>query len=683
MTDPAAPATDPQFRGAHQSGSPIEGSVEDRFESVPPNRTKNNRTQNPIWWSSWSRAQPLVTSNLFLGLVLAVLAWPASTQSLVVTSGLSPAWQAAVTMAAHHHLAFGSRVVFTYGPLGFLVSPNLFFVSTSVLAFVFALAFLTALYSTVVWALRRTIPLPLAVVVAYLVGGISLLSSIQVSGQNVAVEDVLALVLIVCVFILTRREGGRVPVWIWLGMGGSLGILSLVKLSLGLGLAVIELITVAFLPTARRRAVGALALGAVPLFCVGWFGTGNGFQNLVAFGSSSVTIIGGYGAAMSFEQLGRGYPYWLAAFALALIGAFAVAHSWRLPRRSQIGVGLVTLATLWFLFKEGFVRHDVHDLVFFVAAPLVLAAFSPSVRWQAWLVAGMFALTMIAASVSGVVPELVTQPVQAARNFFHEATTLTSGHQRERVIALSRKSLTKELQFPNQMVSLIRGETVDVGPWEDTIIWAHPAFHFDPLPVLQDYNAYTPSLDQLDVSFLRSSHAPRYMLRQPVAIDTRNPAFEPPATQLAIECRYREVAATSIWELLEHQTNRCGHPQHLRTVTTGLDHWVTVPSAPAGDEVAARFQLANSSWSEIELFLFKPPPVSLTINGGQTTWRFIAATGPDLHVLRASSALGYSSAYVPVPTRNLRFSINGEGKSKSGIKISFYEVPMAAASGGH
>ena len=38
----------------------------------------------------------------------------------------------------------------------------------------------------------------------------------------------------------------------------------------------------------------------------------------------------------------------------------------------------------------------------------------------------------------------------------------------------------------------MRGETVDVGPWEDAAIWAHPGFRFDPLPVLQDYNAYTP-----------------------------------------------------------------------------------------------------------------------------------------------------------------------------------------------
>ena len=94
------------------------------------------------------------------------------------------------------------------------------------------------------------------------------------------------------------------------------------------------------------------------------------------------------------------------------------------------------------------------------------------------------------------------------------------------------------------MLSLMRGKTVYVSPWEETVIWSHPHIRFDPLPVVQDYSAYTPTLDQLDARFLVSVQAPQYILRQPTdALDGRNPIFEPPATQLAIECRYREVAA--------------------------------------------------------------------------------------------------------------------------------------------
>jgi hypothetical protein len=225
----------------------------------------------------------------------------------------------------------------------------------------------------------------------------------------------------------------------------------------------------------------------------------------------------------------------------------------------------------------------------------------------------------------------------------------------------------------------MQGQTVAVSPWQHGAIWAHPGIRFDPLPVLQDYSAFTPSLDQLDVAFLRSSQAPRYILRQPlVAIDGRNPAFEPPATQLAIECRYREVATSGAWQLLARGPDRCGPSRLLEKVTTGVGHRVTVPSAPVGDAIVASFRLPTGVAWQVESLAFKPPNVFLVANAGHQPWRFIAATGPDLHVLRASGNLGYSKAFVPFHVQDLTFSIKGESPSPSGITISFYEIAVKA-----
>ena len=170
-----------------------------------------------------------------------------------------------------------------------------------------------------------------------------------------------------------RRQEGGVPVEDLARLGRHPSeFFSLVKLSLGLGLAVAEVITVAFLPhcsAAGSRSTLTPGCGAA-LLCGLVRDRERRSRTWLRSAGRPSTIIGGYGAAMSFEEPGRGYPYWLAAFALALIErvrrrtCLAVATT-----LTQIGVGLVTLATLWFLFKEGFVRHDVHDLVFFVAAP--------------------------------------------------------------------------------------------------------------------------------------------------------------------------------------------------------------------------------------------------------------------------------------------------------------------------
>jgi hypothetical protein len=299
-----------------------------------------------------------------------------------------------------------------------------------------------------------------------------------------------------------------------------------------------------------------------------------------------------------------------------------------------------------------------------------------------WLVTAMLGLTIVAAGIAGTFPSTVVRPVQSARNFFGEAQTMVSTHKQAAVMAASRTALRYPSPLPPAMVKLMQGNTVAVSPWQVGEIWARPAIRFDPLPVLQDYSAFTSSLDQLDTTFLASSGAPRYILRQPLAvIDGRNPTFEPPGAQLAMECRYREVSADAVWQLLERQPDRCGRPRLISSITTGVGHVVTVPAAPAGDDVVATFHLSTGVVMSVESLLFKPPNVFLVANNGQETWRFITATGPEFHVLEASSNLGFSSAFVPVSAHNLRFLVKGKTPSSTGIGISFYEVPMATAQG--
>jgi hypothetical protein len=585
-------------------------------------------------------------------------------------------------MAAHNSMAFGTQIVFTYGPLGFLTVQQLNYGPTAFASFLFTLAFSTVIFTTLIWSLRRALPLWGAIPVAYVVGAVSLHTDGGVP------EDVYALVLIVCVAVLSRSDEGPTPSWIWAGLGVVLSIFSLVKVSLGVGLVVVLIITVVCLPRGRWQAVKALALGAVPTFCLAWFGTGNGFGNVMPFARSSAAIISGYGPAMSIDYPfgvfpyslpNRTFAYWWAGFVVIVIGTFAFAHGYKLAARARIGIGLVTLAVVWFLFKEGFVRHDSsHDLIFFAAAPLLVATFDLGRRFWAVLLAGLFALCVVTGIVAGGMPALVDQPWTSAQNFVHEATTLVSPGQRAEVIDKSRTILQAWYGVPGQMLALMRGQTIDVSPQEQSAAWAYPEVHFDPLPVIQDYSAYTSYLDQLDRSYLTTPEAPRFILRGPGATDWRNPAFEPPATQLAIECRYRQVMATTAWQLLERGSDHCGPMRSLGTVTTGFNHWVAVPAAPPGDSVVATFHLSlGLSWT-VQTILFKPPNLFMGYNDGEQYWRFVAATAPDLHVLHAASTLNYRPPFVPVSVTRFRFLINGRSGSQSGIRVSFYEIPVAA-----
>jgi hypothetical protein len=579
-------------------------------------------------------------------------------------------------MAAHNGMAFGTHIVFTYGPLGFLGVQQLNYSGTAILAFLFTLAMTTAIFTALVWSLRRAVPLAPAVVVAYVAGAVCV-------HTQLGPEYVLALVLVVCVSVLNRPDDDPAPDWIWLASGAVLSIFSLIKISLSLGIVVALLVTVACQHRDRLRAIGAVAAGAVVTFGLCWFATGNGVGNLLPFARNSEAVIGGYSAAMSIEDPTRAYVYWYAALVVVVIGLFATASVRGLPRRSKIGIGLVALVILWMLFKEGFVRHDSsHDLIFFTAASVVLAAFVPR-RRPGVLVPGILVLTAVTAIVAGGFPSLVARPFVAVRNLTDEVTTLASPGNSAAFIRRDRQSLQAGYAIPHRMVAIMRGHTVDVSPWEATVVLAYPGIRFDPLPVIADYSAYTPSLDQLDADYLSQSDAPRFILRQPETIDFRDPAFEPPATQLAIECRYRQVAGIGLsWQLLERGPDRCGPPVRLRTVTTSASHWVAVPDAAPGEGIAATFRLPTGpSWT-LESLLFKPPNafIQMGYRPGAQDWRFVVATGSDWHVLRAASTLGYYPGWVqPAPTR-LRFLIAGQHPQ---VTVSFYRFSERAVAGGN
>jgi hypothetical protein len=638
--------------------------------SAPRHR---RRRRTPVHARARGRGRTGV-SNVALGLVLSVLSWHLSAKSLLVAPGLDPSWKTTLETAANNRTHFGTHVIFTYGPLGFLDVTQLNYAWPALLSFAFTLVFSTTIFAALLWGLRCSTPLWLALPVAFVVGGVSL-------SMNPGPEDVLPLVLLVCVAILSRAKSSPAPVWVWAGLGVILGTFSLVKVSLSVGITAVLVVTVVSLPCGKRRAVGGLVLGALPALCLGWFGTGNGLGNLAAFVRASVSIVIGYGPAMAIEDPGRGYVYWWAAGVGGLIVLFTWFGSRQLPVRVRIGIGLATVLVLWFLFKEGFVRHDGHDLIFLAAAPIALLAVAP--RRHTWvLVLGVFGLTAVTIGVAGVGPASAIDPVLSARNFGNETLALVSPIRRSAMIEQSRMSLRTSYAIPPQTVALMRGHTVDIAPWEQNVAWAYPEIRFDPLPVIQDYSAYTPWLDGVDRSYVASPDAPNYILRQSgPTLDGRNPAFEPPATQLAIECYYRQVAGNASWQLLRRRSNRCGPIRFIGSATASFDHWISLPNAPADDAVVASFGLHQGWGSSLESILFKPSEVFLSYNTVQQNWRFVSATAPDLHVLRPASTLAYGPGFTPETIRRFAFSLSGGGSNAS-VQVSFYAVPFAAPQGG-
>ena len=210
-----------------------------------------------------------------------MLAWPYNAAALMPEYGMDPGWSASLEMAAHQRLPFGTHVVFAYGPLGFLAVWPVYFTATAILGFFFFLALYTTVFTSLVWSLRKIVPISIAIILAFVAGTISInIVAFIYSGEP---EKAYPLALIGCVYALTHPNDTRRLRRLWIGFGFGLGIITLVKVSVGVGIAVALVVTIICLPVGKKLAAEFVVPSAILTFAIGWFATGNGFGNLLAF----------------------------------------------------------------------------------------------------------------------------------------------------------------------------------------------------------------------------------------------------------------------------------------------------------------------------------------------------------------------------------------------------------------
>jgi hypothetical protein len=745
----------------------------------------------------------LVGSVTFRAIAVTVVSLPAGWAIQPVTPGLDHGWVASLHLVFAAHLPYGSRFVFTYGPLGFLTTSGLYTRGTAIAALAYALAVDWLLAIVVLRALDRAVGRLVSTLAAYAAVSASLLI-VLIAGLGLA-ELGLLLLVAAAIEVWTVDAGpGRmgwsegVPL---VGLGVGAGVLPLVKLSVGVVALLIGACAIVGVQPARRLRSAAVSLPvALAVFAAGWFGTGNGTGNMVAYLRTSYSVISGYAQAMATNDASS-----LAFVVVALLVASVVAAAAPLARELQVrqraalfvAVGLTILA----LLREGYVREDSGHQAIFGAGALLLVAIlaprrSPSLRTGLLLVVavplaevttisqldwlpvqpvylevgvvlavallalvvtvallpgehprraralwlGVAALTLVvvayadhqellagdanhlvpfavaalllsvwargpgraltssrgrtvALAVIGAtalllattaLPELDTssislgyQPLAAVAGLADAVRTLVSPDDSARYVAQERSALTRDYRIPASMLQIASGATAFVEPSEQNVLFAYPQLHYDPFPVAQDYVAYTASLDQLDVSFIDSAAAPRFVFEESlreVAYFPQVP-FAAPAARVAVECHYRQAAEDPKWQLLVRVPDRCGTLHRLAVVRATYGAPVAVPDAPPDDAVVATFALSIPLAWTVENALFKPPALSMSQD--RTSFQFVVGNAGDLHLLRQPADLGYAPAYALPSNDNALalYWVNG-GDSSGEYSVTFYSMAM-------
>jgi hypothetical protein len=672
MAETAAPEEAEGHEGGYKAAHLAPEARRDWLLRVP-------RRGRPAGLAGW----PATAS---VSLLATVLSWRSEAWRPVV-AGLS-SWQSGIALAFLHHLQWGRQVVFTFGPYGFVEDILPISHLTAALALAYVLAMSWGLGALVVAGLRKTWEL--------LPAGAGAWAVLVIAGNFVEAPELgLGLALGLCLAALrrpggpghSRLSGGALASRRHIALVGLLGALAGFQLLVeaNVGLVTAWLAAISALGAGPRRSRGAVvaASSLTGTFLVAWVAAGQSLGNIASYFRASWSVVAGYSAAMATSP-GRRAEDYFAVVDLALLGAvYALALRGR-PLGEKAAVSLALLGWVWEALKEGFVRHDLHDLVFFSLVLTALALARLPGKFAALQLGAIALAASLACAARGEPPPQMASPIEDVRALYQEVRDLAVASHWARV---ERRAYDTVLYTGDHLsraaLRALAGHTVAAAPVEEAIAFAYHEFRWGPEPVLQSYSAYTSYLDRLDANFLGSKDAPERILYQPFAIDGRLPAWEPPAAMLAMYCHYSPLhVAAGKWLLLGRTPDRCGAPNLLAKARAYTGQWAKLPPVPQGMVLAATFSMSAPFSAQVEDVLLKGPESHVEINdlhGRVTSYRFITGTAADLHALLVPSSLGYPAADLPPAAKQIRFVGGGWQAGRGHVLITFYALPVHRA----
>lgn len=575
-------------------------------ESAPAESSSEGfRRRRETWW--------------LVGTVLAAVA----PSSAMPAPGLDPSWVAALNLAGSYHLRFGTDLVFTYGPLGFLDHPLAVAPHLAIAAFVFQ-----AVVAVLLWLSLRAAARPVldghracalaSVTTVVLIGTVPPSVALLASALYFGTE-----------YVRAGPDAEKIISMTPYALSSGAGLILLVKTSDGVALSTIAGLATALGPPPRRlQRCGIAVSSLVTTTVASWLLSQHSIGGLPRWIAGSASLAAGYSDAMSNGYEGDAQAL-IAAVVLAVLLSYLTlrARSWRANHlRETLGSTLLLVAAVFYGLKAGFVRSDHNHRADFVvvliplAIRLVAELSMPSVRLRR-LAPVAFAATL-ALAAGPMVGRL--NAVADARAFAEGAHAAVDGGYRHSLESSARASDRASYAVPHRMIDEIGDAPVAIDPWEVTVAWAY-RLRWRPAPVFQIYASFTPSLDRAEARFLVQAPADQYVLRQrddgartdsgtgsvqqmtfaAPTVDGRNPAWESPRYQLALYCNYRVVDSSQAWILFRKGVDRCDRPTEIGTARVTSSRPVKVPTVSFGEVVVMSFHEDADQRSRLETFLFR------------------------------------------------------------------------------
>ena len=629
------------------------------------------------------RVKRAALSTPLLGAVIAVITWPIG--SLAPTYGLDPSWVAGLYMAAEKGMDAGTQIIFSYGPLGFLGLPALYEIDLGRLAFVWFTLVQVAFCIALLWGARRAFGL---------LGGLAITAFAAATPFD---DPILVVAAVVGAAALLDDWSPRLRLGFAVGAGALAGMQLLSSLRAGPTLIVMTVAVLLALPD-RRHTFPAFFGSLVVAFAVLWAIAGQGIGNVDDYAVNAASVVSGYSAWMVFLEPSRWWQtpaFVLGVVALAVLCADVV---WRRDNFRRIGLVLMVAAPMFLTFKHAVVRGSPGGAGVYLAILLTIAlALVPHARRSVAIGAIAVLVGLVYVGNRDTLESRLDFRAHS-ETFVDQLKTIALQERAEDEQRRGREAMQALYALTPDQIRLLHSGTVHVAGWEAGAAWAYD-LEWDPLPIFQQYTAYTERLDELNTDKLRSGSAPDLILWEngpmvdpafaaviafPGAIDARLPAWDSPAEMIEMLCRYRVAQWDERWAILRRSQGRCGDERKLETVVVGNGETVRLPRTGSDEALIVRVDGLDVSGIERIRTLFFRAAIRNAVLSGHP-WNVVGGTAADGLILRVPRWADYPGKFAldsgATTVSFERFSgfMTGVDDSTE-LTLSFSALPLKAPS---
>jgi hypothetical protein len=567
---------------------------------------EGSRTNTP---ASQSIVLPLLTAGLLILFFLTFPTVPGQTELQAYEA--DPSLSAILNYAHQHLLQFGTELVYTYGPLGYLIFPYSY-PHAEALPMLVAMALSFVVAAGLCLAAWR---LPLVWRSALLAGFVWTAANLDLR------TDLVMNVGLLCWGLLCFMESDRRLVVCIVAFTALAAFAALAKISfLFVAGGSVVVLAIDLLLRDRRWLALGLTVGFVGGFLAGWLVSGQHPANLVAFLSNALAMVHGYNAALGWEALPEA---WRGGLALALGLAVLVVirtltafekpeHHWKWRRFFVFAWVSAIGFTAW---KHGFVRGYSSDVLGFFAFVPVLAlvleilpcALPVARRWGRLLgfVCALSSIVLLQSLSASSVVQSLQEPFRCFAENLHELIRPADYLRRmNEDIATNRR----QAQLP-RLGQLVGHSSVDLFGRRQAYAMFND-LNYRPRPAPQSYAVCNARLMSLNEQFYLSPAAPEYVLFELLSLDRKLPTLEDAWTLRTLLSNYQPVSAEGRFLLLKAKSSGAPRLTLLREANIAVGQPIDLRAY--GDADLWMELTLEPSWEgRLRQFFYRPPIVRI------------------------------------------------------------------------